>query len=76
MNNKDIRLLTDIIRQRYSHIKKPEDCHMVLKYEFHIEVPLDKLKKLPSTKQTLFRNVITGKQTLAKELRYKSNDHK
>lgn len=76
MNNREIRLLTDIIKQKYHYAKSPIVQYILLKNIFNIEVPLDRIKTLPSPKQTLFREVITTKQgtpKLSKQLKYRSN---
>lgn len=78
MNNKDIRLLTDIIKQIHT-VKKEQTISELLLLELGIVVLPSRIKRIPSPKQTLFKEVITstnGRPKLIKVLKYRSNVQK
>ena len=79
MNNRELRLLTDIIKQQHS-VKKTQTISDLLFLDLGIYIDADRIEKIPSLKQTLFREVITtnkkGNVTLAKVIKYRSNVQK
>lgn len=78
MNNRDLRLLTDIIKQKHS-VKKTQTISDLLLLDLGIVIGPSRIEKIPSLKQTLFKEVITTKQgatKLVKVIKYRSNVQK
>ena len=73
MNNRELRLLTDIIKQ--VHSVKKEKISDILLLDLGIDIPQERINNIPSHKQTFFREVITttqGRPRLSKVIIFKN----
>jgi hypothetical protein len=73
MNNRELRLLTDIIKQ--VHSVKKEKISDILLLDLGIDIPQERINKIPSLKQTLFKEVITttqGRPKISKVIIFKN----